>query len=236
VYDIDMEYNTAATVDALHAQGKKVICYIDVGVYETYRDDADKFQALSPRIWGKADSGWNDSYWLDIRRIDELAPIMKARMQRCKDKGFDAIEPDEMTGWSNASGFPLSYADQIAYNKAVAGWAHEIGISVGMKGDLEQAHDLAPFFDWNLTEECYQYRECTSVYNPADDKTYPGLQSFTKLNKAVWVAEYKSFTSARWSAICSDSRTRHFNTATYKLGLPNRGGRQPCATTSPTQW
>ena len=104
-----------------------------------------------------------------------------------------------------------------------------------MKGDLEQAHDLAPYFDWNLTEECYQYRECTKVYNPADGRTYPGVQSFTQLGKAVWIAEYKPM-AKRWSSICSDSRTRHLNTARYQLGLPNRGGRVPCATTSPTLW
>ncbi|GAA1933395.1 endo alpha-1,4 polygalactosaminidase [Nocardioides marmoribigeumensis] len=239
VYDIDLEYNSAATVRALHARGKKVICYIDVGVYETYRQDAAKFRAIKPRIWGRADSGWNDSYWLDIRRVRALAPIMKARMQRCKDKGFDAVEPDEMTGWSNRSGFPLTYADQIRYNKAVARWAHELGLSVGMKGDLEQAHDLAPYFDWNLTEECYQYRECTRVWNEgpgADGRVHAGLQSFTRLHKAVWVAEYHRFSSSRWRSICADSRTHHVNTARYRLGLPTGGGRLPCRTTSPRRW
>jgi hypothetical protein len=239
VYDIDLEYNSAATVSALHTQGKKVICYIDVGVYETYRTDASAFRAISPRIWGNADSGWSGSYWLDIRRVAELAPIMKARIQACKDKGFDAVEPDEMTGYSNNPGFPLTYADQLAYNKAVAGWAHDIGISVGMKGDLEQAHDLATYFDWFLVEECYQYSECTSVDNSgpgADGLTYPGVQSFTRLNKAVWVAEYEAFTASRWSSNCANSRAIHVNTARYRLGLPNTGGRQPCATTSATQW
>jgi hypothetical protein len=239
VYDIDLEYNPQSTVDALHAQGKKVICYFDAGVYETYRTDAAKFKAITPKIWGNADSGWNGSYWLDIRRINDLAPIMQARMQACKDKGFDSIEPDEITGWSNNSGFPLTYADQIAYNKAVAGWAHAIGISIGLKGDIEQAHDLAGVFDWNLTEECYQYQECTSVQNSgpgADGKMYPGVQTFTALNKAVWIAEYKSFTTSRWSSICTNSDKGHFNTARYKLGLPNNGGRMPCASTSSTLW
>lgn len=62
VYDIDGEFNTKATVDALHARGKKVICYIDAGVYETYRGDAAKFRALVPRIWGKPDIGWDNSF------------------------------------------------------------------------------------------------------------------------------------------------------------------------------
>jgi len=239
VYDIDLESNSAATVSALHARGKKVICYIDVGVYETYRTDAYKFRSISPRIWGNADSGWDGSYWLDIRRIAALAPIMKARIQACKNKGFDAVEPDEMTGYSNDPGFPLTYAHQLAYNKAVAGWAHAIGISVGMKGDLEQAHELAPYFDWFLVEECYQYSECTSVENSgpgADGKTYPGVQSFTRLNKAVWIAEYSPYTTSRWSSICANARNLHVNTARYRLGLPNRGGRLPCPTTSSTLW
>jgi hypothetical protein len=232
VYDIDGFENSAATVAALHAQGKKVICYMEAGAYETYRPDAARFKALSPQIWGAADDGWPGSYWLDIRRIDDLAPIMKARFQICKDKGFDAIEPDEITGWSNDSGFPLTYADQIAYNKAVAGWAHAIGMSIGLKGDLEQAHDLVGDFDWTLNEECYEYDECSQVSNEgrgADGKDYPGLQLFAKAGKAVWVAEYKGYSASQWSAICANSQSDHFNTALYKLGLPNNGARNPCS-------
>ena len=135
VYDIDGEYNSAATVAALQARGKKVICYFDAGVYETYRSDAAQFQAISPQIWGNADIGWEGSYWLDVRRISELEPIMKARIKMCKDKGFDSIEPDEITNWSNDPGFPITYQDQINYNRAIARWAHEAGISIGLKGD-----------------------------------------------------------------------------------------------------
>ena len=101
-------------------------------------------------------------------------------MRACKAKGFDAVEPDEMTGWSNDTGFRLTYADQIRYNRAVARWAHDLHLSVGMKGDLEQAHDLAPYFDWNLTEECYQYRECTRVWNQgpgADGRVHAGSRA-----------------------------------------------------------
>lgn len=38
-YDIDGFENTAAEVATLHAQGKYVICYSDVGTAEKFRPD-----------------------------------------------------------------------------------------------------------------------------------------------------------------------------------------------------
>lgn len=233
VYSIDGEMNSAATVSHLHSKGKKVICYIDAGVYETYRGDAYKFQALSPRIWGNPDDGWNNSYWLDVRRVSELEPIMKARMQMCKDKGFDAIEPDEIDGWENDTGFPITYQHQLVYNKALARWAHELGLSIGQKGDIIQTRDLVNDFDWTLNEECFQYTECTNPYDPILDRHFPGLQLYVQQNKAVFVAEYKGFTETRWANICATSTSKRFNTTRFRLGLPNDAGRMPCST-SPT--
>lgn len=232
VYDIDGEYNSATTVRYLQSKGKKVICYIDAGVYETYRSDAHKFQSLTPQIWGNPDEGWEDSFWLDIRRISELEPIMKARMQMCKDKGFDAVEPDEIDGWENDTGFALTYQDQLNYNKALAQWAHELGLSIGQKGDIIQTRDLVNDFDWTLNEECYQYAECTRPYDPNLDREVPGLQLYVQQNKAVFIAEYKAYTSTKWNNICNDSAANHFNTTRFKLGLPNKAGRLPCSTSS----
>lgn len=265
VYDIDGEANSAQTVDYLHSIGKKVICYIDAGVWENYRSDATVFPGVQNEgmtytgdpqyagldIIGNKDAGWAGSKWLDIRRTDILQPIMTNRMQNwCKAKHFDAIEPDEITNWSNNPGFPITYSDQITYNRAVAAWAHKLGMSIGLKGDLEQAHDLVGDFDWTLNEECFLYDECLSVYNSgpgADNKNYPGLQLFAQANKAVWVAEYPSeypaaqqsgsmVDAATFNQICSVSSTQHFNTAFYMLGLPANGGRSPCPTTSATDW
>ena len=58
---------------------------------------------------------------------------------------------------------------------------------------------------------------------------YCALPLVVKL-KAVFVAEYKAYGTARWSTICSQSATNKFNTTRFKLGLPNGGGRLPCAT------
>jgi len=44
----------------------------------------------------KGDSnGWSGERWLDIRRLDVLGPIMQRRLDLCKQKGFDAVEPDK---------------------------------------------------------------------------------------------------------------------------------------------
>lgn len=196
-------------VRELHAMGKKVVCYIDVGVYENYRPDAYKFPAS---VIGKADTGWAGSNWLDIRRTDILGPIMQARMKMCKDKGFDSIEPDEITNYSNNSGFPLTYQDQINYNKFVANMAHSLGISIALKGDIEQAVDLVPYFDWVLNEECAQYKECD----------LHDLSAFTRAGKAVVEVEYKTATTA----FCSVANTRNWNG--YKMPLNLDGGRWPC--------
>jgi len=194
-------------VAQLHTMGKKVICYLDVGVYEDYRPDAYKFPSA---IIGNPDAGWTGSYWLDVRRTDILGPIMLARMNMCKDKGFDAIEPDEIDGYSNDPGFPLTYQDQLEYNKFIAGLAHSIGMSIGLKGDIEQAEDLEPYFDWTLNEECFQYDECSL------------LQPFLDAGKAVFQVEYKTATSN----FCPTANTMNFNALRMPLNLD--GGRWPC--------
>ncbi len=246
VYDIDGEQATKAQVSYLQSKGKKVICYFDAGVYESYRSDANKFPKS---VIGKADGNWEDSYWLDIRQITILEPIMKARIKMCKDKGFDSIEPDEINNYSNKSGFPLTYQDQIRYNTALANWAHEAGISIGLKGDTEQARDLSSVFDWTLNEQCYEFDECLTV--ESEGKDIASIQSFSQKNKAVWIAEYPDgdadtdktdwsyakvrdksssshLTKAKTDQICNDSIKNRFNTAFYVSGLPSNSGRTDC--------
>ena len=95
VYDLDGELTSAQTVAQLHALGPnvRVICYMDAGVYETYRSDAAAFQAADAihHIIGSRDQGWAGSYWLDIRQINVLKPLMLNRINNwCKAKGFEA--------------------------------------------------------------------------------------------------------------------------------------------------
>jgi len=46
-------------------------------------------------VLGNAES-WPGQRWLDIRQVSILEPIMAARFDTCRHKGFDAVEADEM--------------------------------------------------------------------------------------------------------------------------------------------
>ncbi|HWY54985.1 MAG TPA: endo alpha-1,4 polygalactosaminidase [Terriglobales bacterium] len=200
MYDIDMFDNDASVVASLHRKGRRVVCYIDVGTWENWRPDAKKFPKS---VLGEAVSGWPGERWLDIRRIDILGPIMRARMDQCQAKGFDGMEPDNVDGYTNDSGFPLTYNDQIAYNTFIAKETHARGLSVGLKNDLDQITDLLPSFDWALDEQCFQYSECSK------------LLPFIQADKAVFEVEYFLSTSK----FCPEANSLNFNSMKKHLDL-----------------
>jgi hypothetical protein len=182
MYDIDVFDNDASVVAALHAAGRVVIAYIEAGDWNVVRPDADQFpeSVLCGTI-----SGWPDERWMDIRQIDVLGPLIGARMDMAVQKGFDGIEPDCIDAYANNNGCSgtLTYQDQITYNTWLASQAHARNLSVGLKGDIEQAFDLQPYFDWTLNEQCFQYNECDWPNN--------GVVNFIDAGKAVFQVEYK---------------------------------------------
>jgi hypothetical protein len=195
VYDIDLFENDADVVARLHASGRKVICYISAGSWEEFRPDGGNFP---PEILGKEYVGWPGERWLDIRRIDALAPIMRGRLDQCKEKGFDAVEPDNVDGYEQDTGFPLTAADQLTYNIWLAGEAHARGLSIGLKNDASQAADLLPYFDWALTEDCFAQGWCENVL------------PFIRAGKPVFAAEYRD-TGITLSDFCPKTRELRFS-------------------------
>ncbi len=160
IFDLDAFETEASLISRLHSQGKKVFCYISVGSWEDWRPDAADFPS---QIIGNDYEGWEGEKWLDIRQIDLLAPIMRARLDMCAEKGFDGVEPDNMDlHWAN-TGFDISYEEQLAYNIWLAEEAHARGLSIGQKNNEEQTIDLLPYFDWGLTEDCFVGEWCAEM-------------------------------------------------------------------------
>ena len=106
MYDVDGFEASKSLIAAMHSKGIKAVCYISAGSWEKYRPDANDFPAS---VLGRS-NGWPGEKWLDIRKRKILKPIMRARMDICRRKGFDAIEFDNVDGYQNATGFPLTGA------------------------------------------------------------------------------------------------------------------------------
>ncbi len=160
IYDLDAFETEASLISSLHSQGKKVFCYISVGSWEDWRPDAADFPS---EVIGNDYEGWPGEKWLDIRQIDLLAPIMRARLDICAGKGFDGVEPDNIALYWEETGFGISYEDQLAYNIWLAEEAHVRGLSIGLKNNEEQVNDLLPYFDWALTEDCFVGEWCQEM-------------------------------------------------------------------------
>ena len=201
MYDVDLFDAPDPVVAGLHARGVKVICYLSAGSFEDWRPDAKAFPAA---VLGQPLEGWPGERWLDIR-ADAVRTVIRARLDRARARGCDGVEPDNVDGYTNPTGFPLTAADQLDFNRFLARESHARGLSVGLKNDLDQVADLVGDFDWALDEECMKLAEC--------DLLGPMIAA----GKAVFHVEYGD--AALAAAICPDSHARDFATLVKGLAL-----------------
>jgi hypothetical protein len=124
-------------------------------------------------------------------------------MDRCVRKGFDGVEFDNVDGYQNDTGFPLTGADQLRYDVFLANQAHRRGLTAFLKNDLGQIAKLVGYFDAALNEQCHQYHECAA------------LDTFVDAGKPVFGVEYALETSA----FCPQANTHDFNFLRKRLAL-----------------
>ena len=207
VVEVDGLDTAAATVAELHAAGKRAVCYVDAGSWERWRADAQRFPAA---VLGRPLDGWPNERWLDIRRLDVLLPLLRARIADCAGKGFDGIDFDNVDGYTNRTGFPLRAADQLRFNRALAAAAHRQGLAVGLKNDLDQVPQLVAGFDWAVNEQCFAFDECAK------------LLPFVARGKPVVVIEYATATAV----FCPAAGELGFDALRKRLSLD--AWRQAC--------
>ncbi|HEY9080307.1 endo alpha-1,4 polygalactosaminidase [Magnetovibrio sp.] len=190
ILDLDLFDAPPDTIALLKSKGTRLVCYINVGAWEDWRRDADAFP---PAVLGNNYSGWVGERWLDIRAIDALAPVLRARFDLCRDKGFDAIEPDNINGFDNDTGFNLTRDDQISFNLWLAQEAHARGLSIALKNAPELLPELGAQFDWALLEDCHVQGWCDA------------FEPFVHAAKAVIAVEYSDQVDALrdWADICA---------------------------------
>ena len=120
------------------------------------------------------------------------------------------MEPDNVDGYLNDTGFPLTYEDQLRYNIWLAERAHERGLSIGLKNDMDQIPDLLPYFDWALNEQCFEYNECET------------LTPFINAGKPVFNTEYELETQE----FCARAMALEFRSIKKNWDLD--AWREPC--------
>jgi Glycoside-hydrolase family GH114 len=207
MFDVDLFDTPGEVVADLHRRGARVVCYFSAGSVEPGRPDSGEFPAA---VIGNPLEGWPDERWLDVRRLDVLGPVFERRLDLCRQKGFDGVEADNVDAYANATGFPLSGDDQLAFNRFLARAAHARGLSIALKNDLEQVAALEPEFDFAINEQCFEYGECEL------------LQPFVRAGKAVFVAEYGTATSA----FCPQANAAGLMAMRKQLNLD--AWREPC--------
>ncbi|WP_172204579.1 endo alpha-1,4 polygalactosaminidase [Niveibacterium sp. COAC-50] len=200
VYDVDLFDTPQTTIDALHAQNRKVVCYFSAGSGEDWRPDYGGFAAAD---LGAALAGWAGERWLDTRSAS-VRSVMAARLDLAVSKRCDGVEPDNVDGYANTSGFPLSAATQLNYNRWLAAQAHTRKLAIALKNDLEQLPDLQGDFDFAINEECFALNECSAY------------ASFIALGKPVFNAEYASRyqqnTNGARTALCAAAQQAQIRT------------------------
>ncbi|WP_354699317.1 hypothetical protein DSM112329_05029 [Paraconexibacter sp. AEG42_29] len=200
VVEVDCDGTPAATVRALQRRGAKVLGYIDAGSLESYRADAQRFP---PAVVGRLYDGYPDERWLDVRRLDVLLPLLRDRLRTCARNGFDGVDPDNMNGYENDTGFPLTADDQVRFNRALADEAHRQGLAVVLKNTGGLVPRLRRWFDGAVVESCFRFRECAQ-YAP-----------FVAARRPVYAIEYERAPDQ----FCAEARRRSFSAIFKRTSL-----------------
>ena len=115
---------------------------------------------------------------------------MRARIETCKAKGFDAIEIDNVDAHNYetfdeqgeviniGTNFNMTLDESIAYVRWLTNEAHSRGLGIGLKNAEEMVPDVVDEVDWMLVEDCFFDSWCLAA------------TAFIDADKPVFMAEY----------------------------------------------
>jgi hypothetical protein len=139
---------------------------------------------------------------------------MAGRLELAVTKQCDRVVSDNVDGYQNDPGFPVTAADQLEFNRFLATAAHSRGLAVGLKNDLDQIAKLVGDFDFAVNEQCHEFSECDQ------------LQPFIAAGKPVFNAEYEaSFvndTGGARTTMCAASLAQGLRSLVLPVDLDDR--------------
>jgi hypothetical protein len=162
----------AAAVAAIHAAGKRAICYVQAGTAERFRPDFAEMTAFDAACNGcligePFSAVFPNEFFVNLSDAQGqtafMLGIVAARVALCDAAGFDGVEFDVVDAYAQGAevtGFEISYETQLAYDQALANLAHAHGMTAALKNNLGQRTALLPYFDYAVNEQCHQFDEC----------------------------------------------------------------------------
>jgi hypothetical protein len=165
VYDLDVFATARDTVLTLRAAGKRVVCHVDVGLADSARPDYARFP---PAVLGAAAS--STARHVDIRDWAALAPIIGARVDLCRAKGFEAVDADATSTYLARSGFPIGRGAQVAFDKHVIALVRGVPLAVAVRTPPALVDEIAPLTDFAVTRNCFARRVCTRFFDYIDQE------------------------------------------------------------------
>jgi hypothetical protein len=170
MYDIDGFLTTKAQVRAIKTRWQadtlahpRTICYLDLA-WEEYRPDGSPGQraGFPAATLGNVYYGYPQERWVDFRQLNSLKPVIKARLEMCARKGFDAVELDDIDSFDppSTTGFHLTRGDAQNLLAYAFNETHRLGMAGLWKNSPWLTWWARRYADGAVIEECYIYKAC----------------------------------------------------------------------------
>lgn len=107
------------------------------------------------------DPGWPDEVLIDLRTAKKraaAATISRRWFAQCADRGYRAVEPDNLDSWTRSKGL-ITAKHARAYAKLLVRAAHGERLAIAQKNTAD-LNGRRLGFDFAVVEECEVYREC----------------------------------------------------------------------------
>ena len=154
------------------------ICYVNA--FQTQANEPDVNRPDEKDNWPPHlvltalgdDPNWDGEYLIDLSTAEkrtEAADWVKPMTQACAEKGFQAVEFDNLDSWTRfqdspvAAQPPFGRAEAVAYAALLVADAHALGLAAAQKNTAELSVAEARTqigFDFAIAEECGRWKEC----------------------------------------------------------------------------
>jgi glycosyl hydrolase family 114 len=154
------------------------ICYVNA--FQTQANEPDVDRPDEKDNWPADlvltalgdDPNWDGEYLIDLSTAEKrtaAAAWVKQMTQTCADKGFQAVEFDNLDSWTRfqdspvAAQPPFGRAEAVTYAALLVADAHAAGLAAAQKNTAELSAAEARTqigFDFAIAEECGRWKEC----------------------------------------------------------------------------